>query len=244
LNGLGVLDFAGGTVVHINAGIAGLAACLVMGKRVGYGKEAMAPHNLTLTLIGASMLWVGWFGFNAGSAVAADGRAGLAMAVTQIATAAAALAWMFAEWFTKGKPSVLGIASGAVAGLVAITPASGFVGVGGSLIIGVVAGVVCFWSATSLKHMLGYDDSLDAFGVHCVGGIVGALLTGPLNVHEISGVDGSFMQQLYGVGVTVIYGFVVSYILLKVIDMVIGLRVTEEEEREGLDVALHGESVS
>jgi Amt family ammonium transporter len=244
LNGLGVLDFAGGTVVHINAGIAGLAACLVMGKRVGYGKEAMAPHNLTLTLIGASMLWVGWFGFNAGSAVAADGRAGLAMAVTQIATAAAALAWMFAEWFIKGKPSVLGIASGAVAGLVAITPASGFVGVGGSLIIGVVAGVVCFWSATSLKHMLGYDDSLDAFGVHCVGGIVGALLTGPLNVHEISGVDGSFMQQLYGVGVTVIYGFVVSYILLKVIDMVIGLRVTEEQEREGLDVALHGESVA
>jgi Amt family ammonium transporter len=151
---------------------------------------------------------------------------------------------MFAEWFIKGKPSVLGIASGAVAGLVAITPASGFVGVGGSLIIGVVAGVVCFWSATSLKHMLGYDDSLDAFGVHCVGGIVGALLTGPLNVHEISGVDGSFMQQLYGVGVTVIYGFVVSYILLKVIDMVIGLRVTEEQEREGLDVALHGESVA
>jgi Amt family ammonium transporter len=244
LNGLGVLDFAGGTVVHINAGIAGLAACLVMGKRVGYGKEAMAPHNLTLTLIGASMLWVGWFGFNAGSAVAADGRAGMAMAVTQIATAAAALAWMFAEWFIKGKPSVLGIASGAVAGLVAITPASGFVGVGGSLIIGVVAGVVCFWSATSLKHMLGYDDSLDAFGVHCIGGIVGALLTGPLNVHEISGVDGSFMQQVYGVGVTVIYGFVVSYILLKVIDMVIGLRVTEEQEREGLDVALHGESVA
>jgi len=239
----GVLDFAGGTVVHINAGIAGLAACLVMGKRVGYGKEAMPPHNLTLTLIGASMLWVGWFGFNAGSAVAADGRAGMAMAVTQIATAAAALAWMFAEWFTKGKPSVLGIASGAVAGLVAITPASGFVGVSGSLIIGVVAGVICFWSATSLKHMLGYDDSLDAFGVHCVGGIVGALLTGPLNVKEISGMEGTLLQQAEGVGVTLVYGFVVSYILLKVIDMVIGLRVKEDEEREGLDVALHGESV-
>lgn len=239
----GVLDFAGGTVVHINAGIAGLAACLVMGKRVGYGKEAMPPHNLTLTLIGASMLWVGWFGFNAGSAVAADGRAGMAMAVTQIATAAAALAWMFAEWFTKGKPSVLGIASGAVAGLVAITPASGFVGVSGSLIIGIAAGVICFWSATSLKHMLGYDDSLDAFGVHCIGGIVGALLTGPLNVKEISGAEGSLLQQAEGVGVTLIYGFVVSYILLKVIDMVIGLRVKEDEEREGLDVALHGESV-
>lgn len=243
LAGKGVLDFAGGTVVHINAGVAGLAAVLVMGKRVGYGKEPMAPHNLVLTLIGASMLWVGWFGFNAGSAVAADGRAGMAMVVTQVATAVAALAWMFAEWLTKGKPSVLGIASGAVAGLVAITPASGFVATGGAIAIGLAAGVGCFWAATSLKHMLGYDDSLDAFGVHGIGGIIGALLTGVFNVKEISAVDGSLMTQALGVGVTVVYGFVVSFILLKVIDMVIGLRVTEEEEREGLDLVLHGERV-
>ena len=239
----GVLDYAGGTVVHINAGIAGLVAALVLGKRLGYGKEAMAPHNLTLTVIGAAMLWVGWFGFNAGSAVAADGRAGMAMAVTQIATAAAALAWMFAEWLAKGKPSVLGIASGAVAGLVAITPASGFVAPMGALIIGLAAGVICFWAATSLKHMLGYDDSLDAFGVHGIGGIVGALLTGVFAVKEIGGADGSVMTQLLGVSVTVIYGGIVTYIILKVVDMVIGLRVPEEEEREGLDVALHGERV-
>ncbi len=239
----GVLDFAGGTVVHINAGIAGLAAALVMGKRVGYGKEPMAPHNLVLTLVGASMLWVGWFGFNAGSAVAADGRAGMAMTVTQIATAAAALAWMFAEWIIKGKPSVLGIASGAVAGLVAITPASGFVAPGGALVIGVAAGVLCFWASTSIKKMLGYDDSLDAFGVHCIGGIVGALLTGVFNVKEISGADGSLATQALGVSVTLVYGFVMSFIILKVIDMVIGLRVTEEEEREGLDLALHGERI-
>ncbi len=243
LAGKGVLDFAGGTVVHINAGIAGLAAALVLGKRVGYGKEPMAPHNLSLTLIGASLLWVGWFGFNAGSAVAADGRAGMAMTVTQVATAAAALAWMFAEWMSKGKPSVLGIASGAVAGLVAITPASGFVATGGALVIGIAAGVICFWAATSLKHMLGYDDSLDAFGVHCIGGVVGALLTGVFNVKEISGVDGSLMTQALGVSVTLVYGFVMSFIILKVIDMVIGLRVSEEEEREGLDLALHGERV-
>lgn len=243
LAGKGVLDFAGGTVVHINAGIAGLAAALVMGKRVGYGKEPMAPHNLALTLIGASLLWVGWFGFNAGSAVAADGRAGMAMTVTQIATATAALSWMFAEWMTKGKPSVLGIASGAVAGLVAITPASGFVATGGALAIGIAAGVICFWAATSLKRVLGYDDSLDAFGVHCIGGIVGALLTGVFNVKEISGVDGSLMTQALGVSVTLVYGFVMSFIILKVIDMIIGLRVTEEEEREGLDLALHGERV-
>ena len=203
----------------------------------------MAPHNLVLTLVGASMLWVGWFGFNAGSAVAADGRAGMAMTVTQIATAAAALAWMFAEWITKGKPSVLGIASGAVAGLVAITPASGFVAPGGALVIGVAAGVLCFWASTSLKKMLGYDDSLDAFGVHCIGGIVGALLTGVFNVKEISGADGSLATQALGVSVTLVYGFVMSFIILKVIDMVIGLRVTEEEEREGLDLALHGERI-
>ncbi|CAG4888098.1 ammonium transporter [Paraburkholderia gardini] len=239
----GILDFAGGTVVHINAGIAGLVCCLVLGKRVGYGKEAMAPHNLTLTLIGGAMLWVGWFGFNAGSAVAADGRAGFAMLTTQVATAMAALSWMFAEWIAKGKPSVLGIVSGAVAGLVAITPASGFVGVTGSLVIGLVAGVVCFWSATWLKHKLGYDDSLDAFGVHCVGGIVGALLTGVFAVKDIGGADGSVILQAKGVLTTLIYSGVMSYILLKIIDMVIGLRVTEEEEREGLDVVLHGEHV-
>jgi len=239
----GVLDYAGGTVVHINAGIAGLASCLVLGKRMGYGKEAMPPHNLTLTLIGASLLWVGWFGFNAGSAGAADGRAGMAMAVTQIATAAAALSWMFAEWVVKGKPSVLGIASGAVAGLVAITPASGFVGPSPAVIIGIVAGVVCFLAATSLKSALGYDDSLDAFGVHCIGGIIGALLTGVFASKEISGADGSVIIQLWGVGTTLIYGFVMSFIILKVIDMTIGLRVTEEQEREGLDLSLHGERV-
>jgi Amt family ammonium transporter len=239
----GVLDYAGGTVVHINAGIAGLASCLVLGKRVGYGREAMAPHNLTLTLIGASLLWVGWFGFNAGSAGAADGRAGMAMAATQIATAAAALGWMFAEWMVKGKPSVLGIASGAVAGLVAITPASGFVGPTPAVVIGLVAGVVCFFAATTLKRALGYDDSLDAFGVHCIGGIIGALLTGVFASKEISGADGSVVTQLWGVGTTLIYGFVASFIILKVIDMTIGLRVTEEQEREGLDISLHGERV-
>ena len=239
----GVLDYAGGTVVHINAGIAGLASCLVLGKRVGYGKEAMPPHNLTLTLIGASLLWVGWFGFNAGSAGAADGRAGMAMVATQIATAAAALGWMFAEWITKGKPSVLGIASGAVAGLVAITPASGFVGPTPAAIIGIAAGVLCFFAATSLKGALGYDDSLDAFGVHGIGGIIGALLTGVFASKEISGVDGSIVTQLWGVGATLIYGFVMSFTILKVIDMTMGLRVTEEQEREGLDISLHGERV-
>ena len=239
----GVLDYAGGTVVHINAGIAGLASCLVLGKRIGYGKEAMPPHNLTLTLIGASLLWVGWFGFNAGSAGAADGRAGMAMAATQIATAAAALSWMFAEWIVKGKPSVLGIASGAVAGLVAITPASGYVGPTPAVVIGVVAGIACFLAATSLKSALGYDDSLDAFGVHCIGGIIGALLTGVFASKEISGADGSVITQLWGVGTTLIYGFVMSFIILKLIDMTIGLRVTEEQEREGLDISLHGEHV-
>jgi Amt family ammonium transporter len=239
----GVLDYAGGTVVHINAGIAGLASCLVLGKRLGYPKEPMPPHNLTLTLIGASLLWVGWFGFNAGSAGAADGRAGMAMAATQIATAAAALAWMFAEWIVKGRPSVLGIASGAVAGLVAITPASGYVGPTPAVVIGAVAGVACFFAATSLKKALGYDDSLDAFGVHGIGGIIGALLTGVFASKEISGADGSVITQLWGIGTTLIYGFVMSFIILKVIDMTIGLRVTEEQEREGLDISLHGERV-
>jgi Amt family ammonium transporter len=243
LNVAGVLDYAGGTVVHINAGVAGLASCLVLGKRLGYGREAMPPHNLTLTLIGASLLWVGWFGFNAGSAVAADGRAGMAMLATQMATGAAALGWMFAEWVSKGKPSVLGIASGAVAGLVAITPASGFVGPTSAVIIGVAAGVICFFAATSLKHAFGYDDSLDAFGVHGIGGIVGALLTGVFVSKEISGLDGSVLTQLKGVVTTVVYGFVVSFALLKIIDKTIGLRVSEEQEREGLDISLHGESI-
>jgi Amt family ammonium transporter len=238
-----VLDFAGGTVVHINAGTAGLVCALVLGKRIGYGKEAMAPHNLTLTLIGASLLWVGWFGFNAGSAVAADGRAGMAMVVTQLATAVAALAWMFTEWMVKGKPSVLGIASGAVAGLVAITPASGFVGITGAFIIGIAAGVLCFFAATTVKKAFGYDDSLDAFGVHCIGGIVGALLTGVFNVKDISGADADFLVQLGAVCTTLVYTGVGSYIILKVIDMVVGLRVSEEEEREGLDISLHGERV-
>src|ERR1700685_2673083 len=212
LNQAGVLDYAGGTVVHINAGVAGLASCLVLGKRLGYGKEKMAPHNLTLTLIGASLLWVGWFGFNAGSAGAADGRAGMAMLATQMATAAAALSWAFAEWISRGKPSVLGIASGAVAGLVAITPASGFVGPTSAVIIGVAAGVICFFAATSLKHAFGYDDSLGAFGVHGIGGIVGALLTGVFVSKEISGLDGSVLTQLKGVFTTVVYGFVVSFV--------------------------------
>jgi Amt family ammonium transporter len=243
LSKAGVLDYAGGTVVHINAGIAGLASCLMLGKRLGYGREKMAPHNLTLTLIGASLLWVGWFGFNAGSAGAADGRAGMAMLVTQMATAAAALGWMFAEWISRGKPSVLGIASGAVAGLVAITPASGFVGPTPAVIIGLIAGVVCFVAATSLKHVMGYDDSLDAFGVHGIGGILGALLTGVFVSKEISGVDGSFLVQLKGVAVTVIYGFAASFLILFLIDKTMGLRVSEEQEREGLDISLHGESI-
>ncbi len=243
LSSAGILDFAGGTVVHINAGIAGLVCALMLGKRVGYGREHMAPHNLVLTLVGAAMLWVGWFGFNAGSAVAADGRAGFAMMATQVATATAALAWMFAEWLTKGKPSVLGIASGAVAGLVAITPASGFVGVEGSLVIGVAAGVICYWSATWLKGKLGYDDSLDCFGVHGIGGIVGALLTGVFAVKDIGGSDGNVILQAKGVLTTLVYSGVMSYVILKVIDLVMGIRVTEEEEREGLDISLHGEHV-
>lgn len=239
----GVLDFAGGTVVHINAGIAGLVCALVLGKRVGFGRESMAPHNLVLTIIGASLLWVGWFGFNAGSAGAADGRAGLAMLTTQIATGAAALAWIAAEWVTKRKPSVLGIASGAVAGLVAITPAAGFVDPKGALVIGLAAGLVCCWGATGLKHALGYDDSLDAFGVHGIGGIIGALLTGVFAVKDIGGADGSLAIQAMGVGVTLVYSGVATFVLLKLVDVVIGLRVTEEEEREGLDVILHGERV-
>jgi ammonium transporter, Amt family len=250
VGGLGALDFAGGTVVHINSGVAGLVAALVLGKRIGYGHENMAPHNLTLTTIGASLLWVGWFGFNAGSAVAADGRAGMAMAVTQIATAAAALAWMFAEWPSHGKPSVLGILSGAVAGLVAITPASGFVGPVGALIIGIAAGVICFWASTSLKRSLGYDDALDAFGIHGVGGALGALLTGVFAVEAIGGTPGllegnpgQLLTQLYGVLATVVWSGVISFVLLKAIDATIGLRVSAEIERDSLDIQLHGETV-
>jgi Amt family ammonium transporter len=246
----GVLDFAGGTVVHINAGIAGLVACIVLGRRSGYGTENMAPHNLTLSVIGASMLWVGWFGFNAGSAVAANGSAGMAMAVTQIATATAALAWMFSEWLVHGKPSVLGVISGAVAGLVAITPASGFVDPKGALVIGAAAGVGCYICATGVKKMLGYDDSLDVFGVHAVGGIIGAILTGVFAVEAIGGtaglLEGNFAQvpiQVYGVIATVVWSAVATFVILMVLKLIIGIRASEAAEIEGLDVALHGESV-
>lgn len=246
----GVLDFAGGTVVHINAGVAGLVAAIMLGKRRGYGVENMAPHNLVLSVIGASMLWVGWFGFNAGSALAANNGAGMAMAVTQICTAAAALSWMFAEWIVHGKPSILGIVSGAVGGLVAITPAAGFVGPMGALIMGIVAGVACFWGATSLKRMCGYDDSLDVFGVHGIGGIVGALLTGVFAVEAIGGTagllegnPGQVWIQFVGILSTIVYSAVATAIILKVVDLIVGLRVDEETEIEGLDINLHGEVV-
>ncbi|MEJ2592059.1 MAG: ammonium transporter [Candidatus Thiodiazotropha sp.] len=249
LGNMGVLDFAGGTVVHINAGIAGLMAALVLGKRKGYPTTMMPPHNLGYTVIGASMLWVGWFGFNAGSELAADGTAGMAMAVTQIATAMAALAWMFAEWITHGKPSVLGIASGAVAGLVAITPASGTAGPMGALAIGAAAGVGCFLGATKLKKALGYDDSLDAFGVHAIGGIIGALLTGVFADASLGGaglaegmtIGAQLGKQFIGVGATLVYTAIATLILLKIVDVIVGLRVTEEQETEGLDIALHDE---
>lgn len=243
----GVLDFAGGTVVHINAGIAGLVACLVLGKRKGFPTTPMAPHNLGYTLMGAAMLWIGWFGFNAGSAAAANGTAGMAMLVTQIATAAAALSWMFAEWIGHGKPSALGIASGVVAGLVAITPAAGTVGPMGALVIGLASGVICYFCATRLKRRLGYDDSLDAFGVHGVGGIVGAILTGAFAAPALGGfgeVQDIALQlwiQTKGVLVTVVYTGVVTYVILKVVDVTMGLRVSEEEESVGLDLAQHNE---
>jgi ammonium transporter, Amt family len=247
---LGALDFAGGTVVHINSGVAGLMTAIVLGKRLGYGSELMAPHNLVYSVIGASLLWVGWFGFNAGSAVAANGTAGMAMVVTQVATAAAALAWMFAEWVRADKPSILGIVSGAVAGLVAITPASGFVGPAGALFIGIAAGILCYLAATSMKHAFGYDDSLDVFGIHGVGGIVGAILTGVFAAEAIGGKPGvlegnwgQLMPQIYGVLATVIWSGVVSLVILKVIDATIGLRVSEDVERDSLDLQLHGETV-
>jgi Amt family ammonium transporter len=248
LGGMGVMDFAGGTVVHINAGIAGLVACLVLGKRKGYPHVAMTPHNLGFTLIGASMLWVGWFGFNAGSELAADNTSGMAMAVTQIATATAALGWMFSEWLIHGKPSALGIASGAVAGLVAITPASGSAGPMGALIIGLAAGVTCFIFATKVKRALGYDDSLDVFGVHAIGGIVGAILTGVFADPALGGAGlekaslaGQVWVQFLGVVFTVVYSGILSYVAFKIVDIIVGLRVSEEQESQGLDIALHDE---
>jgi ammonium transporter, Amt family len=246
----GVMDFAGGTVVHINSGVAGLVACLVIGKRAGMGQENFAPHNLVLTMIGASLLWVGWFGFNAGSALAADGRAGMAFATTHVATAVAALAWMTVEWLARGKPSVLGIASGAVAGLVAITPACGFVGFGGAIFIGAAAGCICYWGVTGLKRMFGYDDALDVFGVHGLGGITGALLTGVFALEAIGGTAGllegngkQMLVQLKSIVIVAAYSGVASFVILKVIELTIGLRVAPEIERDGLDFALHGETV-
>jgi Amt family ammonium transporter len=254
----GALDFAGGTVVHINAAMAGLVGAFMLGKRVGLGREAMAPHSLTLTMVGASMLWVGWFGFNAGSALEANGSAALAFANTLLATAAAVVSWSLAEWVLKGKPSMLGAASGAVAGLVAITPAAGLVGLMGGLVIGLLAGVVCLWGVNGLKRLLGADDSLDVFGVHGVGGILGALLTGVFASPRLGGagiydyvanavspeysITGQLWIQLQAVLTTVIWSGVVAFIAYKVVDMIVGLRVTEEEEREGLDISSHGET--
>ena len=254
----GALDFAGGTVVHINAGVAGIVGAYVIGKRVGYGKESMAPHNLTFTMVGASLLWVGWFGFNAGSALEAGDTAALAFVNTLVATAAAVLSWMTGEWMSKGKPSMLGAASGAVAGLVAITPACGFVGVNGALILGLLVGFVCLWGVNGLKRMLGADDALDVFGVHAVGGMLGAMLTGVFAAPSLGGqgiydyvankisADYSIVDQLIiqgtGVLTTIVWSGVVAFIAYKIVDVVIGLRVPEEEEREGLDISSHGES--
>lgn len=241
----GVLDFAGGTVVHINAGVAGLVCALVLGKREGYGTANMAPHNLVYSVIGASLLWVGWFGFNAGSELAADGLAGAAMLNTQVAAAAAALAWMFAEWIVAKKPSVLGIISGAVAGLVAVTPASGFVNPTGAFIVGIVAGVLCYVSAVKLKHAFGYDDSLDAFGVHGIGGIIGALLTGVLADPAINslGSGASVGKQLYGIVFTILWTAIASFVILYIVKALVGLRPSTPEEVEGLDISQHGEVV-
>jgi Amt family ammonium transporter len=251
----GALDFAGGTVVHINAAMAALVGSIVVGKRVGYGRDAMAPHNLVMTMIGASLLWVGWFGFNAGSNLEATGTAVLAMVNTIVATAAAALSWMFAEWLLRGKPSLLGAVSGAVSGLVAVTPAAGFAGPMGAIVLGLITGAACLWGVTGLKHMLGYDDSLDVFGVHGIGGIIGAIGTGIL-VNPALGGSGVFdyaagavaeyssaqvISQLWGVGVAVVWSGVVSFILFTLLKMTMGLRVTQDEEREGLDTVSHGE---
>ena len=253
----GALDFAGGTVVHINAGIAGLVGAFMIGKRIGYGKEAMTPHSATLTMVGAALLWVGWFGFNVGSGLEANGLAGLAFVNTFVATATATLAWMFMEWLFKGKPSMVGAASGAVSGLVAITPAAGFVGPMGALVLGAIAGAVCLWAVSGLKKMLGADDSLDVFGVHGVGGIIGAIGTGIFVSPALGGTGvydyvankvGDFdmmaqlVSQFWAVGVAILWSGVVAFIAFKIVDMVIGLRVNEDEEREGLDITTHGES--
>ncbi|MEB0137107.1 ammonium transporter [Actimicrobium sp. CCC2.4] len=240
----GVLDFAGGTVVHISAGISGLMAALIVGPRMGYGDEPMPPYNLALTLIGAALLWVGWFGFNAGSALAADGRAGMAMLVTQVASATGALGWMAAEWLRRGKPSVLGLVSGAVSGLVAITPASGFVGISGALVIGAVAGVACYLGAIALKGWLGYDDTLDVFGIHAIGGITGSLLTAVFADKAIGGVSTTLTTQAFGVGVTILYAGMATAVILIVVQVLVGLRVSSSDEVDGLDSEQHGESVS
>ena len=253
----GALDFAGGTVVHINAAIAGLVGAYMIGKRIGYGREAMAPHSLTFTMIGASLLWFGWFGFNAGSALEASGGSALAMVNTWVATAAAALSWMFAEWIFKGKPSMLGAASGAVAGLVAITPAAGFVGVMGAIVLGLLAGIICLWGVNGLKKLLGADDSLDVFGVHGIGGILGALLVAVFADPALGGtgvydyvanavapydMGAQFIAQAKGVATVIVWSGVVSLVGYKLVDIIIGLRVPEEEEREGLDLTSHGET--
>jgi Amt family ammonium transporter len=253
----GALDFAGGTVVHINAGIAGLVGCVMIGKRIGYGREFLAPHSVTMTMIGASLLWVGWFGFNVGSNLEANGVAALVFANTLLATAAATLAWTFVEWGVRGQPSMLGGASGAVAGLVAITPACGFVGPMGAIVLGLIAGTACFWSVTKMKHLLGYDDSLDVFGVHGVGGVIGALGTGVLASPDLGGTGvydyvankvGEFdmvaqvTSQAWGVGTAIVWSGIVSLVSYKIVDMTIGLRVTEEVERQGLDIVEHGET--
>ena len=253
----GALDFAGGTVVHINAAVAGLVGAFMIGKRIGFGRESMAPHSLTFTMIGASLLWIGWFGFNAGSALEASGGSALALVNTWVATACAAMSWMLVEWMLKGKPSMLGAASGAVAGLVAITPAAGFVGVIGAIVIGLLAGIVCLWGVNGLKRMLGADDSLDVFGVHGVGGMLGAILTGVFCDPALGGsgvydyvanavgeydMSAQVVSQLWGVGTAIVWSGVVSLIAYKLVDVFIGLRVPEEEEREGLDVTSHGES--
>ncbi len=246
---MGVLDFAGGLVVHINAGVAALVACIVIGKRQGYPDAQILPHSLSLTVVGASMLWVGWFGFNAGSAVAADGAAGMAMLVTQISAAVATSTWMFIEWIKNGKPSILGAVTGTIAGLGAITPASGSVGPIGAIVIGLAAGAICFWASTTLKRKLGYDDSLDVFGVHGVGGIIGTLLCGIFVVKSLGGqglaegmtMGSQFTAQLIAVIITIVYCGVVSFILLKIVDAAVGLRVSQEEETGGLDIALHDE---
>ncbi|MBF0870317.1 ammonium transporter [Gluconobacter japonicus] len=252
--GLGAVDFAGGTVVHINSGVAGLVCAYVLGKRRGVGTDDMSPFNLTYAIIGASLLWVGWFGFNAGSALGANGRAGMAMLTTQLAAAAGGVAWMVVEWARTGKPTALGIISGVVAGLVAITPAAGFVLPGGAVVIGLIAGAVCFWSATWLKHTLGYDDSLDAFGVHGTGGIIGALLTGLLAYGPLSATDANptgtvgglsqLLAQAEAVCVTIVWCVIMTFVILKILDRVMGLRVSAEEELEGLDMTMHGERIN